>query len=38
MKDVVLRKSLEAHIPGGVRTGPLGMLWEEVMVTRSSRR
>jgi pimeloyl-ACP methyl ester carboxylesterase len=34
MKDVALRKSLEAHIREGVRPGPLGMLWEEVMVAR----
>jgi pimeloyl-ACP methyl ester carboxylesterase len=34
MKDVALRKSLEAHLREGVRQGPLGMLWEEVMVAR----
>jgi pimeloyl-ACP methyl ester carboxylesterase len=34
MKDVALRKALEAHIREGVRPGPLGMLWEEVMVAR----
>jgi pimeloyl-ACP methyl ester carboxylesterase len=34
LKDVALRKALEAHIREGVRPGPLGMLWEEVMVAR----
>jgi pimeloyl-ACP methyl ester carboxylesterase len=34
MKDVALRKALEAHLREGVRAGPLGMLWEEVMVAR----
>jgi pimeloyl-ACP methyl ester carboxylesterase len=34
MRDVALRKSLEAHLREGVRPGPLGMLWEEVMVAR----
>jgi pimeloyl-ACP methyl ester carboxylesterase len=34
MKDVALRKSLEAHLREGMRPGPLGMLWEEVMVAR----
>jgi pimeloyl-ACP methyl ester carboxylesterase len=32
MKDVALRKSVEAHLREGMRPGPLGMLWEEVMV------
>lgn len=34
LKDVATRKSLEAQIREGLRPGPDGMLWEEVMVIR----
>jgi pimeloyl-ACP methyl ester carboxylesterase len=34
LKDVATRKALEAHIREGLRPGPDGMLWEEVMVIR----
>jgi hypothetical protein len=34
LKDVALRKALEAHFREGMRSGAVGMLWGEVMVAR----